>query len=116
MFWYAQHDGWDLDTQQYVEAWYHTMQLRLSAVEPNVTIVPDRREGRWQIQLSCADRPGLLSAIASVLLQHGLNLIDARVATLGLRAEDTFVMSGQGLGDAGEREAIAVELTQIAAS
>jgi len=85
-------------------------------VEPNVAIVPDRREGRWQVQLSCADRPGLLSAIARVLLKHEINLIDARVSTLGLRAEDTFVVSGEGLADAAKREAIAVELTQVAAA
>jgi len=85
-------------------------------VEPSVAIVPDRREGRWQVQLSCADRPGLLSAVARVLLKHELNLIDARVTTLGLRAEDTFVVSGDGLVEAAERERIAVELTQTAAS
>jgi len=38
MFWYAQHDGWDLDTQQYVEQWYHTMQVRLLHAEPNVSL------------------------------------------------------------------------------
>jgi len=85
-------------------------------VEPNVAIVPDRRDGRWQVQLSCADRPGLLSAIARVLLKHELNLIDARVTTLGLRAEDTFVVSGEGLVEAEKREQVAVELIQTAVS
>jgi [protein-PII] uridylyltransferase len=29
-------------------------------IEPRVTIAPDRRPGRWQVNVSCADRPGLL--------------------------------------------------------
>lgn len=37
-FYYAQHDGWDMDTQQYVEQWFHIMQLRLNDAEPNVSI------------------------------------------------------------------------------
>jgi [protein-PII] uridylyltransferase len=85
-------------------------------VEPRVVIVPDRRDGRWQVQVSCADRPGLLSSISRVLLKHGLNLIDARVTTLGLRAEDTFVVSGEGLGEAGVRDLIGEELQQVAAA
>ena len=85
-------------------------------VVPAVTIAPDRREGRWQVHLSCADRPGLLSSIARVLLKHSLNLIDARVTTLGLRAEDTFVVSGEGLAEAGIRELIAEDLRQALAA
>jgi [protein-PII] uridylyltransferase len=85
-------------------------------VAPGVTIAPDRREGRWQVQVSCADRPGLLSAISRVLLKHELNLIDARVTTLGLRAEDTFVVSGAALDDDATREAVREELCQTGAA
>jgi [protein-PII] uridylyltransferase len=85
-------------------------------VAPAVTIVPDRRDGRWQVQLSCADRPGLLSSISRVLLKHGLNLIDARVTTLGLRAEDTFVVSGEALAQDAVRELIAEDVRQSLAA
>jgi hypothetical protein len=37
-FYYTQHDGWDMDTQQYAEQWFHIMQLRLNDAEPNVSI------------------------------------------------------------------------------
>jgi [protein-PII] uridylyltransferase len=85
-------------------------------VEPQVTIAPDRRAGRWMVSVGCADRPGLLSAVARVFLKHGLNLIDARVTTLGARAEDAFVVNGPALQDPDSREAIAAELRQTAAA
>ncbi|MBC8023589.1 MAG: [protein-PII] uridylyltransferase, partial [Burkholderiales bacterium] len=84
-------------------------------IEPTVQITDDRRPGRALVLLSCADRPGLLSAVSRVLLKHELNLIDARVNTLGARAEDAFVVSGAKLGDPAAREAIAEELRQLAA-
>jgi [protein-PII] uridylyltransferase len=85
-------------------------------IEPQAAIAPDRRPGRWMVSLSCADRPGLLSAVARVLLKHGLNLIDARVTTLGARAEDAFVVNGAAVEDPASREAIAEELRRTAAA
>jgi [protein-PII] uridylyltransferase len=82
--------------------------------EPRVDIVPDRQPGRWAAHLSCADRPGLLSAVARIFLQHELNLVDARVTTLGARAEDVFVVNGAALDDAEERKKIAEELCKTA--
>jgi [protein-PII] uridylyltransferase len=84
-------------------------------VEPQVHIGPDRRRGRWLVTVSCADRPGLLSAVARLFLKHGLNLIDARVTTLGARAEDAFVVNGAAVEDAASREAVAAELHRLAA-
>ncbi len=85
--------------------------------EPRVEVVPERRwPGRWQVSVSCADRPGLLSSIARELLRHNLNLVDARVTTLGLRAEDIFVVNGPELEDAARREAIAAELRETVAA
>jgi len=83
-------------------------------IEPNVQILEDRRPGRWITFLSCADRPGLLSAVSRVFLKHELNLIDARVNTLGARAEDAFVVSGGQLLDPVQRQAIAEELRATA--
>ena len=84
-------------------------------IKPQVAIVPDRGPGRWLVTVSCADRPGLLSAIARVLLKHELNLIDARITTLGrarrgcLRGERR-----RGRGPASRREAIVEELRSTA--
>jgi [protein-PII] uridylyltransferase len=82
--------------------------------EPQVAIVPERRAGHWLATVSCADRPGLLSAIARVFLKHDLNLIDARVTTLGARAEDAFVVNGAVLENELSRRAIIDELRSTA--
>jgi [protein-PII] uridylyltransferase len=80
--------------------------------EPQVAIVPDRRAHNWTVTVSCADRPGLLSAIARVMLKHELNLIDARVTTLGARAEDAFVVNGAAVEAQASRDAVIEELRQ----
>jgi [protein-PII] uridylyltransferase len=79
-------------------------------IEPRIAIVPDRRPGRWLVTVSCADRPGLLSSLARFFFAHGLNLIDARVTTLGARAEDAFVLNGEALEIPESREALGEEL------
>jgi len=81
--------------------------------EPKVQILPDRGPDRWLVSVSCADRPGLLSAIARVFLNYRLNLVDARVNTLGARAEDAFVVSGP-LGSDETRGALARDLQGLA--
>ena len=83
-------------------------------IEPRVDIVADRRPGRWVASVSCADRPGLLSSVARIFLKHGLNLVDARVTTLGARAEDVFVVNGAALEDPASRQEIVDELCKTA--
>jgi [protein-PII] uridylyltransferase len=83
-------------------------------IEPAVAIAPDRRGGRWLVTVSCADRPGLLSSISRVLLKHRLNLIDARITTLGLRAEDAFVVDGATLEEPQTRLAMLEDLRRTA--
>jgi [protein-PII] uridylyltransferase len=83
-------------------------------IEPSVTIVAGRREGHWIVNVSCADRPGLLSSLARVFLEHGLNLVDARVTTLGARAEDVFVVTGPELDAEARRKAIGEDLCKVA--
>ncbi len=84
-------------------------------VEPKAEIVRTRDGRAWQVFVACADRPGLLSAIARAMLDRGLNLADARVTTLGARAEDVFVVTGAALEDEAGREAFAQELRRVAA-
>ncbi len=83
-------------------------------IEPSVSIVPGRRENHWVVNVSCADRPALLSSLARIFLEHRLNLVDARVTTLGARAEDTFVVTGAELDDEAKRKAISDELCKLA--
>jgi [protein-PII] uridylyltransferase len=66
------------------------------------------------VTVSCGDRPGLLSSISRVLLKHGLNLIDARITTLGARAEDVFVVNGAAVESEAPRAKLAEELRKLA--
>ncbi len=84
-------------------------------IEPKVEILPTRDGAAWQVFAACADRPGLLSAIAREMLAAGLNLVDARVTTLGARAEDVFVVTGAALEDEAGREAFCAGLRRVLA-
>lgn len=54
-----------------------------------------RGGGMTLMDVECADRPGLLSQIASVLVNCGIRIHDARIVTLGDRVEDAFIISDQ---------------------
>ena len=86
-------------------------QVRHFPITPQVTLQPSRHQPYYELSISCADRPGLLSSIARVLLEHRVSLEDARVNTLGQRAEDVFVIEGAALESErmrlGLREAVA---------
>ncbi|MBL8512075.1 MAG: [protein-PII] uridylyltransferase, partial [Betaproteobacteria bacterium] len=74
-------------------------QVKHFPIAPAVTLKPWRRQPYYELSLSCADRPGLLSTVARLLLQWGINLYDARINTLGQRAEDTFIIDNPRLDD-----------------
>lgn len=47
------------------------------------------------MDVECTDRPGLLSQMSVAMLSQGVRIHDARIATLGDRVEDTFIISDQ---------------------
>jgi [protein-PII] uridylyltransferase len=49
------------------------------------------------IDITAADRPGLLSELAQVFVAFNINLQTAKVMTLGDRVEDIFVVRGDTL-------------------
>jgi len=69
--------------------------LKHFPITPSVSIRPDEKSTCHVLSLVAGDRPGLLSRVAYVLLQHDARLHTARINTLGNRAEDTFVISGK---------------------
>jgi [protein-PII] uridylyltransferase len=75
-------------------------QLRHFPISPEVNIQPDERGTYQVLSVIAGDRPGLLSRIARVLTQYEINLHTAKINTLGARAEDTFLISGEALRDA----------------
>ncbi len=69
-------------------------QLRHFPITPEITIRADEKGQYYIMSVVAADRPGLLYSIALTLSRHGVNLHTAKIATLGERAEDTFLVSG----------------------
>ena len=54
--------------------------------------------GTYQVlSIVASDRPGLLYGVARILGAYRLNLHTARINTLGDRAEDVFLLSGESL-------------------
>ena len=62
-----------------------------------------------------ADRPGLLSRMAQVLLQHGVAVHSAKINTLRERAEDSFLVSGEELANAHHVARLESDLAQAIA-
>ena len=66
-------------------------------IAPRVTLQPDEQAQHWLLNISASDRLGLLYSVARVLAKHKINLQLAKVATLGERVEDTFLVDGAEL-------------------
>ncbi len=67
--------------------------LKHFATPTQVTFGQDRFHGRTLLELITADRPGLLSRVGRVFVEIGVELHDARIATLGERVEDVFFIT-----------------------
>jgi [protein-PII] uridylyltransferase len=66
-------------------------------VSPVVDLRPDERGVYQVLSVVASDRPGLLYALARTLTQHGVSVHTAKINTLGDRAEDVFLVSGEAL-------------------
>jgi [protein-PII] uridylyltransferase len=74
-------------------------QLRHFPISPEVSIQKDERGVYHVLSVIAGDRPGLLSRIARIFLAYDINLHTAKINTLGSRAEDTFLITGDVLSD-----------------
>ncbi len=72
-------------------------QLRHFPITPEVAIRADEKGKYHVMSVVAADRPGLLYSIALILSRHNVVLHTAKIATLGERVEDTFLLSGAEL-------------------
>src|SRR5216684_1495556 len=71
--------------------------VRHFPISPVVNIRPDERGTYQVLSVVASDRPGLLYAVARTLARYRVNLHTARINTLGDRAEDVFLVSGEAL-------------------
>jgi [protein-PII] uridylyltransferase len=71
--------------------------LRHFPITPEVDVELDEKGEYHILSIVAGDQPGLLSRIAQVLVSFGVNVHSARINTLGERAEDTFLVTGDAL-------------------
>jgi [protein-PII] uridylyltransferase len=81
--------------------------VRHFPISPVVSLRPDERGAYHVLSIVAADRPGLLYGLARTLALHRVNLHTAKVNTLGDRAEDVFLVSGEALSD--QKEVLQIE-------
>ena len=68
-------------------------QARMFNTPTQIQISVDERNRRSVLELTAGDRPGLLSDIGKVLMEQHLQLHDAKILTVGERAEDVFYIT-----------------------
>lgn len=88
-------------------------QVKHFPITPEVRIRPDESARHYILSLTAADRPGLLFSVAEVLARNGIALHTAKIATLGERVEDTFLLSGPGLSQDAHVVRIERELLEV---
>lgn len=77
----------------FLPIYQHTPKSPNFHIRPSIQITPNQ-DGTHTLGIVTKDRPRLLADIASVLFQEHILLHSANVMTLGVRAEDSFVLSG----------------------
>jgi [protein-PII] uridylyltransferase len=81
--------------------------VRHFPISPVVNLRPDERGAYQVLSIVAADRPGLLYGVARTLALHRVNLHTAKINTLGDRAEDVFLVSGDALSN--QKEVLQLE-------
>ena len=85
-------------------------------IPPTIDLQPDSKGQYHVLNVTAADRTGLLYAIAKTLAAHGARLQTARVMTLGERAEDVFLIQGESLNREKDQIALETELLKAIAA
>lgn len=88
-------------------------QLKAFPLAPSVNLVRSEQGRSYLLSFTAGDRPGLLARVARVLLEHDANVASARINTLGNRAEDVFVLQGEGMIEPHKRLALEQALVEV---
>jgi [protein-PII] uridylyltransferase len=68
-------------------------QVRMFSTPVQINISRDPTRPRTVIDLVAGDRPGLLFHVGKIFEEHGIHLQNAKISTLGERAEDVFFIT-----------------------
>jgi [protein-PII] uridylyltransferase len=80
-------------------------QVRLFNTRTQIVVTPDERNQRSVLEIIAADRPGLLCDIGKVMIEERIDLLGAKIMTVGERAEDVFYVSDARHGPLAEDRA-----------
>ncbi len=87
--------------------------LQNFSVPASVTFAGDLVHGRTVMEVIAADRPGFLALVGQALQHQGIRVHDARIGTIGERAEDYFHITdfdNQPLDDEQRQDALRQEI------
>ncbi|MHB1186759.1 [protein-PII] uridylyltransferase [Thiobacillus sp.] len=81
---------------------------------PTTVRLESDAQGRGHIlSITCADRGGLLFAVAETLMQHDVSVYAAKIDTLGERVEDTFLIRGAVLQTPAGMQALEADVRDV---
>ncbi|WP_071057908.1 [protein-PII] uridylyltransferase [Pelistega sp. MC2] len=70
---------------------------RTFPIVPKIELIKDEYGQSWLLTITTTDCPGILYHLAHLFNQHHINLVMAKIMTLGERAEDVFMISSSRL-------------------
>lgn len=85
-------------TQQPLEAPLQgrvSRQVKYMSIKAQVKVTTELQGNHLTLEIVAGDRPGLLAYVANLFLQHEIELHNAKINTLGNRAEDSFLISAK---------------------
>ncbi|MFA5627908.1 MAG: [protein-PII] uridylyltransferase [Thiohalomonadaceae bacterium] len=94
-------------------------QLKHFPLSTEVNFAPDPYNDRTVMEVISSDRPGLLSQIGKALMECGVRLQNAKIATFGARVEDIFFITdahNQPLTDATQMEKLRQRIIELLSS
>ena len=78
-------------------------QLQHFTVQTDVRFLHENKKEHTEMELIALDKPGLLAQVSQIFSELNLNLLNAKITTVGEKAEDFFILTNQ-LGKALARE------------
>jgi [protein-PII] uridylyltransferase len=78
-----------------------------------VSLEADAQGHGHMLSITCADRGGLLFAVAETLMRHDVSVYAAKIDTLGERVEDTFLIRGAALQTPAGMQALEADVRDV---
>ena len=70
-------------------------QLQHFSVKTEVRFLHESKTEHTEMELVALDKPGLLAEVSQIFSELNLNLLNAKITTVGEKAEDFFILTNQ---------------------